>query len=145
MLLLYSKDKYLLVRHYRRGWDIPGGYVELGEDIIEALARETMEEVQSSFKNPVLRAVYRNVQPERCSEGECTKLILGFRAECMEENFAPNEEILEIRWVTVKEAAILLTDELQKSRFMDLLEESEGILYSAYERSPYRELRRIRI
>lgn len=39
-----NENQILLVKTYRRRWDLPGGQVELGESLIEAAKRETIEE-----------------------------------------------------------------------------------------------------
>ena len=38
--LVYKGDEVLLIKSKRRGWEIPGGVVEQGEDIISGLKRE---------------------------------------------------------------------------------------------------------
>src|SRR5262245_61055762 len=43
--LFFNRDgSVLLVKTERRDWECPGGQVELGEDLITALIRETREE-----------------------------------------------------------------------------------------------------
>ena len=38
--LVYKEDKVLLIKSERRGWEIPGGIIEPGEDILLGLKRE---------------------------------------------------------------------------------------------------------
>jgi 8-oxo-dGTP pyrophosphatase MutT (NUDIX family) len=42
--LAFDGDRILLSRLVKRGWDIPGGHIEPGEDPVQAAVRETMEE-----------------------------------------------------------------------------------------------------
>ncbi len=46
----FSGDKFLMVRHPRRGWEFPGGTVEPGEAPEEAAKRECMEEAGVKIK-----------------------------------------------------------------------------------------------
>ncbi len=56
-----ARGRILVVKGDRRGWEPPGGQVELGEDLVEALKREVLEE--SSVEVEVLRlaGVYSNL------------------------------------------------------------------------------------
>jgi 8-oxo-dGTP pyrophosphatase MutT (NUDIX family) len=49
--LCFKEDKILMALVDDRGWDFPGGHVEPGESLEEALIRETYEETGASIKN----------------------------------------------------------------------------------------------
>lgn len=58
-LVLNSKRGLLLVKSpkWKGGYTIPGGHVEIGETLVEALQRELKEEVGLSVENPELLMV----------------------------------------------------------------------------------------
>jgi 8-oxo-dGTP pyrophosphatase MutT (NUDIX family) len=62
-----ASNSVFLIRHtYVPGWQFPGGGVELGETMLEALERELFEEGNIALTAPpVLQAVYFNRQASR--------------------------------------------------------------------------------
>lgn len=43
-IVINDKDEILMVKNHRRGWEFPGGQVEVGENVIDAVRREISEE-----------------------------------------------------------------------------------------------------
>ena len=75
-----AANSVLLVRHtYVPGWQLPGGGVETGETMEEALAREMAEEGNIALTaSPVLRSMHFNRQASR-RDHVGFYLIEGFR------------------------------------------------------------------
>ncbi|MDT3683952.1 MAG: NUDIX domain-containing protein [Pseudorhodoplanes sp.] len=61
-LVLNGEGRVFLIKHsYVPGWHLPGGGVEPGETLLEALTRELMEEGNIAIrKTPELYAMYYN-------------------------------------------------------------------------------------
>jgi ADP-ribose pyrophosphatase YjhB (NUDIX family) len=64
--MLLQGNSVVLVKHsYVPGWYLPGGGVEAGESLFDALARETREEAGATLTGPAqLFGVYRNVHAD---------------------------------------------------------------------------------
>ncbi len=86
------KDKVLLCRRAinpRRGlWTIPAGFMELGESVEAAAARETMEEALADVEIDKLFCVY--------SIPAVNQVHIFFRGHLKKREFAPGEESLEV-------------------------------------------------
>jgi 8-oxo-dGTP diphosphatase len=105
--------KVLVVRRARTPahgvFSLPGGVVEAGETLIEAVRREVDEETALKIE-PVALAGYREVVA-RDGEGKVERhfVILPFAARWLSGEPKLNEELSEWRWVDPAEVAKLPT------------------------------------
>jgi len=92
-VVLDSTNRVFLVRHsYVSGWHLPGGGVEVGEDFLEALQRELMEEGRIDLVGePVLHGLFFNSHVSR-RDHVAVYVVRQFKQDRVPE---PNHEIVE--------------------------------------------------
>lgn len=91
--LLEQPDKFVIIKN-KRGWDIPGGHIESGEEPYEAFRRELLEESGCELLQAQPTAVL--VSNKKPGTG-----ILVYKASCAAlGDFTPTDEISEVRVVT---------------------------------------------
>lgn len=106
--LIRSGDRVLLVRRARPPfagyWSLPGGSVELGETVEEALQREIREE--TSLKAESLRFLGYADAIERDSDGgiQLHYIILYFEATVQDDTAQPGDDAADVRWMSPEEA-----------------------------------------
>ena len=61
VIIFYENCEILLIQNPKRGWKLPGGTVEQGEAITEALKREIYEESGILCEPEHLAGVYQNL------------------------------------------------------------------------------------
>ena len=94
-MLVYSGDKIVLgKRRNPQGaiWTVLAGFVEPGESLEHAVAREVKEEVGLT----VVNATYRGSQPWPFP----LQLMLGYFAEAIYDDLTVDEELAGARWFT---------------------------------------------
>ena len=76
-------------------WTLPAGFMELGESVSEGASRETVEEAGANFEIGELFAVMSVVR--------VGQVHLFYRAQLINEDFAPGHETIEARLFTEDE------------------------------------------
>ena len=119
---LIEKDgKYLVTRRaksddYMPGyWDMPGGTIEFGEDILDALEREIGEEIRLKVKIGKPVAVYNFL-----SNGDRHQFMVTFACEYVSGEPSLSMDHDEYRWVSLEELAKLKKIEFLKQLYLEL-------------------------
>ena len=123
--ILKDKDLFLVVRRskeddlYPGCWEFPGGHIEFGETISDALKRELKEEIGfSDFDNPIITNYTDEVKEK--SGKTIHNIELDFIIEANKENIniTLSKEHTEYAWVP-KESELL--DDYIKAKLLNLL------------------------
>lgn len=130
ILVRNASDQVLLVRHHRRGWEIPQGKVEEGESLIEALHREVLEETGVTVEPGPLAAVWSKLSPPAA-------LVFGFLARYRSGELTTSDECPEVGWFAADQALALVAHPVNRDRLTTLLDFAGTVLYRAYTPDPY--------
>jgi 8-oxo-dGTP diphosphatase len=120
----------LMVRSPRRGWEFPGGQVEEGETLLDALRREVQEETGVDVAVGALVGVYSNLTPP-------TKVTFGFLCDYVSGELTTSDESLESGWVERPDVLPRITHPAIYDRMNDMLTFSGRVIYRIYTTNPY--------
>lgn len=129
-MISHPDGKVLLIRGPRRGWEFPGGQVEEGENLIEALQREIKEESGVTASIGSLVGVYSNIKTP-------TKLAFGFLADYVRGELTTSDESLQTEWVTRHSALQRVSNPIVYDRMKDMFDFSGQVIYRVYTSDPY--------
>lgn len=106
-IVLNEQNEVLLIKGPRRGWEMPGGQVEVGESLKEAAVRETKEECGLDIEVTKFCGVFQNVSCSICNTLFLGKPIGGeltTTSEALEVGFFPIEEAFNmVTWKNFKQ------------------------------------------
>lgn len=135
----------LLVKTIHGGWVFPGGQVEEGENITDALIREVKEESGIDVEVSHLIGVYSNTGVYKWYDGVTdvpTKVMLDFVCIPVGGKLTTEEgETTDSRWVAKEEVLQMIDSPAIKTRYKAFLEASEKIKYMEYVTKPEFEVR----
>jgi ADP-ribose pyrophosphatase YjhB (NUDIX family) len=110
---IVRSGQVLLVRRARPPADglfsLPGGVVEIGETLRDALIREVREETSLSVEPVALAGFRESIQRDGESRIERHFVILPFAARWLAGEAVLNEELSEARWLELQAIAELPT------------------------------------
>jgi len=120
-IVLNEQNEILLIKGHRRGWEMPGGQVEVGESLTEAAVRETMEESGVEIEVTKFCGVFQNVNGSICNTLFLAKAVGG--------SPIPTDESLESGFFSIQEAIEMVTWGNFRQRIEFCLEESHHPFY----------------
>jgi 8-oxo-dGTP diphosphatase len=130
-LVRNSGGQVLLIRHYKRGWELPQGRVEDGEDLMAALHREVREETGVEILPGSLACIWSKLSPP-------SAVIFGFLADYKGGELTISEESPETGWFDPDIALERVSHPVNLERLRNMLGYSGTIFYRSYSYSPYR-------
>ena len=133
-----TSHEVLLVNHPTRGWEVPGGILDKGENIIESIQRQLDKQGNWAIQSHQLIAVYSNIQEDYIHDTILpTKIIFDFRCN-IEGSLFNEEDVLEsMKWVNRSELTALPLAEIMKMRIVNYLEFNRSVIYTSYMREPF--------
>jgi 8-oxo-dGTP diphosphatase len=121
--------RVLLIRTTKAGWELPGGRVEPGEDLLEAARREALEESGCSVVVERLTGLYFGV--------DAATLLLVFRATSSTVDPHPDpsdEDAVDAGWFASDTALQMVTHAGEHQRLADALADQSEVVYRAFGR-----------
>lgn len=128
-LIRNGEGAIALVKTERRGWELPGGQIELGETLTDGLQREIFEECGIRVELGKLLQVRSNVSS--------SIVIFLFQATYVGGELRPSEETPEVRWADSQTALRLITHPALRLILRDLLQNEVQARYDAYQIDPF--------
>lgn len=120
-----------MIESPRRGWEVPGGQVEEGEDLIRALEREILEETGVKAMIDTLVGVYSRLKPP-------FMVLFGFVGKYQSGDLVTSEESYAVEWVKPEQIIARISHPAIRDRVQDLLADNGKVIYRSYSIDPYR-------
>lgn len=129
-LITGSVDRVLLIESPLRGWEVPGGQIEEGEDIIAGLKREVFEESGVQIDVGKMVGVYSNLT--------LGAVIITFLSRYQSGTLTTSPESLKVEWYQRDACLKAITHPAILERIKDMLSFNGELKYRAYTIDPYR-------
>ncbi len=128
--------KLILVKQKNRGWELPGGHIDTGEDLEDGIIREVIEESGATIENPHFFG-FKQISPESPipNKNHVGKFypfphsfVIYYFAEASEMlNISTAEDVLETTRVGLKDARNMLAKGHKHDELIDYLKVSGKI------------------
>ena len=129
-LISNPAGEILVINSPKRGWEIPGGQIEIGESLIDGLKREIHEEAGVSVEIGLLTGVYSNIKTP-------TKVIFVFLGSYVSGDLTTSAESSEVIWAKRDHVLALITHAAIYDRISDALSFTGQVVYRTYTTDPY--------
>lgn len=128
-LVTNENNEVLLVKSPKRGWEFPGGMVEPGESLQEALIREIFEESGIHVTITGFIGVYKNIKMDIVNLDFCCKYESGVPTT--------SEESLEVGWFPMNEIVQMMENPLYETRIKNMISNNSNMFCYAFRKDPF--------
>ncbi len=139
-LITNEEGKILMMNNPKKGWEFPGGQVEVGETLTEALVREVKEETGINIEVLSLVSVNSSISVGVQYDGVSqlpTIVTIDFIGRALSGEPTTSEESIEVGWFDKEEVIHMADRQSVKDRLKFLLNYDGKVVYRAYEKNPY--------
>jgi len=143
-IVLNERNEVLMVKTYRSGWAFPGGQVEVGENVIDAVKREILEETGVGVDVGEVFCIASNTGKYPGYNGVKevpTKIMLDFICHAKSGTPRPSDENSESAFFSKDKALNLIQTPAVIERFKAFLEYAGRPIYMEYVSKPSFELK----
>lgn len=138
-IVINVKNEILIAKNLRRGWEFPGGQVEVGENVIDAVKREILEETGFDVEVCELFCVSSNTGKYPGYNGIKeipTKIMLDFICHAKGGTLKTSEEHSEIAFVPKEKVLEMIQSPAYIERYKAFLEYTGRPIYLEYVSKP---------
>jgi 8-oxo-dGTP pyrophosphatase MutT (NUDIX family) len=104
-LVLFNKERVLLLKRKDGFWEFPGGAVDWGEDPQQSAVRETKEETGLGARNLTFLTVSSATYEKDGNDKHSVYVV--YKGECDSDDVRLSDEHTEHRWLTLTEAKFM--------------------------------------
>ena len=138
-VVVNEKNEILMARTNDAGWVFPGGIVENGENIIDAVKREIIEETGIEIEVGELFCISSNTQKRKGYNGvkEIPTIVnMDFICKAIGGTLRNSEENSESAYISRENVLNMIEAPHVKERFKAFLEYNGRPMYLEYKRNP---------
>jgi len=103
--LVFDQEKVLLVERGRAPligeWSLPGGGVEAGERLEDAIVREVFEETGLDISADSLALVFERIMPDPTGQCEYHYVLIDFYCSIRGGNLRPGDDSRSVAWFDI--------------------------------------------
>jgi len=143
-IVVNKNNEVLLVKTYNSGWVFPGGQVEVGENVIDAVKREIMEEAGVDVEVEEVFCISSNTGKHMGYNGIeeiPTKIMLDFICKPKNGTPRPSDENSESAYIPKEKVLDLIQAPAIVERYKAYLEYTGRPIYMEYVTKPSFELK----